>query len=125
SSTWRMAGAVATVLKRLATGRESAENLGGPVAIAQISVQAAQLGLERLLLLVAFLSVNIGMVNLLPIPILDGGQIVINILESAKGSPFSPRSREYILRAGLAIILMLFVFVMFNDIRRILVGWWA
>lgn len=68
---------------------------------------------------------NIGMVNLLPIPILDGGQIVINVLESAKGSPFSPRSREYILRAGLAIILVLFVFVMFNDIRRILVGWWT
>src|SRR5690606_35307807 len=60
NGTWRMAGAVATILKRLVTGRESMENLGGPVAIAQVSVQAAQLGLERLLVLLAFLSVNIG-----------------------------------------------------------------
>lgn len=119
NGTWRMAGAVVTVLRRLVTGRESMENLGGPVAIAQVSVVAAQTGVESLLALLAFLSVNIGIFNLLPIPILDGGQILIAVLEAAKGSAFSPRTREYILRFGLAAIALLFVVVMFNDIRRL------
>ena len=57
------------------------------------------------------------MLNLLPIPILDGGQILINVLESAKGSPFSMRTREYILRFGLVAIALLFVIVMYNDTR--------
>lgn len=118
--TWEAAGAVVTILRRMVTGRESMENLGGPVAIAQISVAAARTGVENLLALLAFLSVNIGIFNLLPIPILDGGQIVVNVLEAAKGSAFSARTKEYILRAGLALILALFVFVMFNDVRNLL-----
>jgi regulator of sigma E protease len=56
--------------------------------------------------------------NLLPIPVLDGGQVLINVLEAAKGSAFSTRTREYILRAGLAAIALLFVTVMWNDIAR-------
>jgi regulator of sigma E protease len=121
--TWESAGAVVTILRRMVTGRESMENLGGPVAIAQISVAAARTGIENLLVLVGFLSVNIGIFNLLPIPILDGGQIIINVLEAAKGSKFSARTREYVFRAGLALILALFVFVMFNDVRNMLRAW--
>jgi regulator of sigma E protease len=63
------------------------------------------------------LSINVAVLNLLPIPILDGGQILINVLESAKGSPFSLRTREYILRFGLLAIALLFVIVMYNDTR--------
>jgi regulator of sigma E protease len=121
--TWESAGAVVTILRRMVTGRESMENLGGPVAIAQISVAAARTGIENLLVLVGFLSVNIGIFNLLPIPILDGGQIIINVLEAAKGSKFSARTREYVFRAGLALILALFVFVMFHDVRNVLRSW--
>ncbi len=120
TATWGMAGAVVTVLQRLVTGRESVENLGGPVAIARISVAAAESGAENLLALIAFLSVNIGIFNLLPIPILDGGQILINVLEAAKGSAFSPRTRDVILRVGLVAIGMLFVVVMFNDIKSLI-----
>jgi regulator of sigma E protease len=94
------------------------KDLGGPIAIAQVSVQAAQGGIETVLLLVALISINVAVFNLLPIPILDGGQIVLNVAESIKGSAFSTRTRERILRGGLLIIGLLFVTVMFNDISR-------
>ena len=77
---------------------------------------AARNGAEMLLSLIAFLSINVAVLNLLPIPILDGGQILLNVIESAKGSAFSARTREYILRAGLLAIALLFALVMFNDL---------
>jgi regulator of sigma E protease len=93
-------------------------DLGGPIAIAQVSVQAARGGIETLLLLVALISINVAVFNLLPIPILDGGQILLNVAETIKGSAFSSQTRERILRGGLLIIGLLFVTVMFNDISR-------
>ena len=118
-STWAMAGLVTTVVKRLFTREVSVSNLGGPIAIARQSVAAARGGMEDFLQLLAFLSINIAVLNLLPIPILDGGQIVMQLLEAAKGSPFSDRTREYLLRFGLAAIILLFVVVMWNDITRL------
>lgn len=118
-ATVAMAGSIVGVVRGLFTGNVGVENLGGPIAIARVSVEAAQGGLETFLGLIAFLSINIAVLNLLPIPVLDGGQILIHVLEAAKGSPFSPRAREYILRAGLALILMLVVIVMYNDIRAL------
>jgi regulator of sigma E protease len=93
-------------------------DLGGPIAIAQVSVQAARGGVESLLLLIALISINVAVFNLLPIPILDGGQIVLNIAETIKGRAFSTQTRERILKGGLLIIGLLFVTVMFNDISR-------
>jgi regulator of sigma E protease len=93
-------------------------DLGGPIAIAQVSVQAARGGIETLLLLVALISINVAVFNLLPIPILDGGQILLNVLETIRGSAFSTQTRERILKGGLLIIGLLFVTVMFNDISR-------
>ena len=93
-------------------------DLGGPIAIVQVSVQAARGGIENLLALIAFISINVAVFNLLPIPILDGGQIVLNLAESIKGSAFSTQTRERILKGGLLIIGLLFVTVMFNDISR-------
>ena len=90
--------------------------LGGPIAITRASVTAAQSGLESLFYLIALLSVNVAVLNLLPIPILDGGQILINVAESVKGGPFSTRTREYILRFGLVAILLIFVVSTFNDV---------
>jgi len=126
--TWEEAGNVVAFLKRLLVGRVSVSQLGGPIAITRASVEAARLGLEQLFGLIAFLSVNVAVLNLFPIPILDGGQILINIIESAKGSPFSLRTREYILRFGLVAIALLFVTVMYNDTRSgiaNLFGWIA
>jgi len=91
--------------------------LGGPIAITRVAVSQARKGLDDLFALIALLSINVAVLNLLPIPILDGGQILINVLESAKGSPFSMRTREYILRFGLFAIALLFAIVMYNDTR--------
>jgi regulator of sigma E protease len=120
--TWGMAGTVIDALKGLATRRVAASELGGPIMIATASVQAARGGLENLLFLIALISVNLAVFNLLPIPILDGGQIMVAILEAIKGSAFSTQTREYILRAGLAAVLLLFALVTYNDLRRLLMS---
>jgi regulator of sigma E protease len=100
---------------QLVTGKVSLKTLSGPVGIAKVSIQAARGGFVDLGLLLAFISVNLAILNLLPIPILDGGQIVINVLEAFRGTPFSLRTREMVLRAGLLAIAFLFVIVMYND----------
>jgi regulator of sigma E protease len=117
---WENASAIVQIVRGLFSGAVSTSQLGGPIAIGVVSVQAAQGGLETLMLLIAFLSINVAVLNLLPVPILDGGQILLNILEAAKGSAFSARTREYILRAGLLAIALLFALVMFNDIKGLI-----
>lgn len=121
-ATWRMAGTVIDALHGLATRRVSASELGGPIMIAQASVQAARGGLEQLLFLIALISTNLAVFNLLPIPVLDGGQIVIGLLEGIKGKAFSWKTREYILRAGIFAVLLLFALVTYNDLRRLVVS---
>jgi regulator of sigma E protease len=120
--TWGMAGSVIDALKGLATRRVKASELGGPIMIATASVQAARGGFENLLVLISLISVNLAVFNLLPIPILDGGQILVQILEAAKGSAFSAKTRDNILRAGLAAVLLLFALVTYNDLRRLVVS---
>jgi regulator of sigma E protease len=115
--TWLNAGAVFDILHKIGTGEQSVKQLGGPIAITRAAVDAARSGIDTLFQLIALLSINVAVLNLLPIPILDGGQILINVLESAKGSPFSMRTREYILRLGLFAIALLFLVVMYNDTR--------
>jgi len=107
--------AIVESVGKLVTGQVSIKTLSGPVGIAKYSVQAARSGLENLLLLLAVISVNLAVLNLLPIPILDGGQIVVNVVESIRGTPLTLRTRELILRAGLLAIAFLFVVVMYND----------
>jgi regulator of sigma E protease len=113
--TANLTGMILQSLRDLATGRASFAALSGPVGIARVSVQAARTGFEDLLILLAAISLNVAIFNLLPIPILDGGQIVMTVIESAKGRPLSLRTRELVLRAGLLAIAMLIVLVMYND----------
>lgn len=120
NTTWNMGTSVIRVVGGLITGQVSVSQLGGPITIGRVSVEAAKSGLEALWSLIAFLSINVAVLNLLPIPILDGGQILINVAEGIKGKPFSMRTREYIMRAGLAAIALLFVLVMFNDIKGLI-----
>ena len=120
NKTWENASSIVQIVRGLFSGAVSTSQLGGPIAIGMVSVQAAQGGVETLMLLIAFLSINVAVLNLLPVPILDGGQILLNILETAKGSAFSARTREYILRAGLVAIALLFALVMFNDIKGLI-----
>jgi len=107
-----------TVLGRIITGRESAESLGGPIRIAQLSGQAASLGLVALINLTAVLSVSIGLINLFPIPMLDGGHLLFYAYEAVVGKPMPERVQEVGMRIGLSLVLALFVFVTWNDITR-------
>jgi regulator of sigma E protease len=117
--TWFVSTGVVDVVKKLFTRQQSVRELGGPIAIVRASVAAGQLGLRKIFELLALISVNVAVLNLLPIPILDGGQILINIAEAAKGSAFSARTREYILRVGLAAILLIFAMSTYNDVLRL------
>ena len=116
-ATWQMGGSVLDVLGGLFRGTVSVKQLGGPIAIARTSVAAARTGLESLFTLIAFLSINLAVLNLMPVPILDGGQVLITIAEGVKGSAFSDRTRENFMRVGLVAIGALFLIVMFNDLK--------
>jgi regulator of sigma E protease len=122
-ATWSMAGAVVTVLGGLFRGSVSVSQLGGPVEIARASVTAAQSGAQPLWMLVAFLSINLAILNLLPIPLLDGGQIVLQLVEGAIRRPLPMMVREWYARIGLVAILALFLTVTFNDLKRLVTGW--
>lgn len=113
----QMADNVFAVLKGLFSGEVSAKNLGGPIAIAKTSVQAARGGADMLWTLIAFLSINIAILNLVPIPVLDGGQILMVLAERVKGGEFSMRTREAFARVGVLAVLALIVLVTFNDVR--------
>jgi regulator of sigma E protease len=98
------------------SGRESTDQLGGPIRIAQVSGQVATAGFVALLHLAAVLSVSIGLLNLFPIPLLDGGHLLFYAIEAARGRPLSDRAQEVGFRIGLALVLMLMIFATFNDI---------
>lgn len=121
-ATLDMTTLVFTSLRRIATRETPVSDLGGPILIAQSSVQAARQGASVLFYLIALLSVNLAIFNLLPIPILDGGQIVVQVVESASHRPLSDRARENVARIGLAVIVTIFVMVTFNDIKRLIFG---
>ena len=103
-------------LKRFVVGREDKCQLGGPVKIADMAGKAAKLGFEWLVQLVALLSVGIGILNLLPIPPLDGGHLVFYGLEAAKGRPVSERAMEAVYRVGMFLVLGFMGFVFWNDL---------
>ena len=103
----------------LFVGAGSTGDLGGPLRIAQLSGQAASLGFQFLLQLCAALSVSIGLLNLFPVPLLDGGHLLFYSVEAVRGRPLSPRAQEMGSRIGLGLVLMLMVFVTYNDILHL------
>lgn len=103
-------------LKRFVVGREDKCQLGGPVKIADMAGRAAKLGFEWLVQLVALLSVGIGILNLLPIPPLDGGHLLFYGIEAVKGRPVSERAMEAVYRAGMFLVLGFMAFVFWNDL---------
>jgi regulator of sigma E protease len=106
-------------LSDILTRRAPADQLRGPVGIAEIAGDVSTLGPAALLRLVAYLSVAIGFINLFPIPMLDGGHLLFYAVEAVRREPLSERTQEIGLRIGLALVLMLIVFVTFNDLRRL------
>ena len=103
-------------------GRQSADQLGGPIRIAEVSGQVAKIGPEALLNLIAVISVSIGLINLFPVPLLDGGHLLFYAIEGLRRKPLSEKTQEIGFRIGLALVLMLMVFATWND--RLIVWRW-
>ncbi|MCO6419071.1 RIP metalloprotease RseP [Siccirubricoccus sp. KC 17139] len=112
-------------LGEIITGQRSAKELGGPIRIAEISGEAASLGLTPLVNLMALLSVSLGLLNLFPIPMLDGGHLAFYAAEAIRGRPLPPKAQEYGFRAGFALIVTLFLFASWNDIVHGAIGKWV
>ena len=117
--TWFVVERTFSYIGGIVTGRESADQLGGPIRIAQVSGQVATVGVAALLHLAAVLSVSIGLLNLFPVPLLDGGHLLFYAIEAIRGRPLSERAQEYGFRIGLALVLMLMIFATFNDILHL------
>ncbi len=109
-------------LGRVVSGRASSKSIGGPIAIAQIAGSAAASGMADLLWVMGFISLQLGMLNLMPIPILDGGLTLFLIIEVILRRPISLKKREIAQQVGLALIILLMIFAFYNDIMRLIVG---
>jgi len=117
--TWRIMEGTVSYVWGVITQRQSADQLGGPIRVAQISGQVADLGILPLISLTAVLSVSIGLINLAPVPILDGGHLVFYAAEALRGRPLSEGVQDVGFRIGLGLVLMLMVFVTWKDIMRL------
>ena len=114
--TWFVVDRTLAYIGGVFTGREAADQVGGPLRIAQISGQVATIGLTALIHLAAVLSISIGLLNLFPVPLLDGGHLLFYGIEAVRGKPLSERAQEMGFRIGLALVVMLMIFATFNDI---------
>jgi regulator of sigma E protease len=123
--TWFVIERTLSYIGGVVSGREAADQLGGPIRIAQVSGQVASEGLPSLLSLAAVLSVSIGLLNLFPVPLLDGGHLLFYGIEALRGKPLSERAQEVGFRIGLAIVVMLMIFATYNDILHLAAQWTA
>jgi regulator of sigma E protease len=117
--TWFVIDRTLAYIGGVFTGREAADQVGGPLRIAQISGQVATIGLAALIQLAAVLSISIGLLNLFPVPLLDGGHLLFYLVEAIRGRPLSERAQEMGFRIGLGLVLMLMVFATYNDILHL------
>jgi regulator of sigma E protease len=117
--TWSTSAAIVTLLGDLFTGDESLRSLGGPLTIGQISGEASRAGIEVMLQWMALLSVNLAVLNLLPIPVLDGGQLLFLFIEALRGRPLSIEQRLRLSHVGLIIVVGIMVWAITNDVLRL------
>ncbi len=117
--TWLVVKGTLIFIKELILGRQDAKELRGPIGIGQVTSQVATLGIAQLLSLAAVISVSIGLLNLFPIPMLDGGHLLFYAIEAVRGRAMSPRSMDIAYKIGLACVLGLMLFATTNDIGRL------
>jgi regulator of sigma E protease len=106
-------------LGQIITGRRQTDELGGPIRIAEMSGDVARGGPASLLVFMAVLSVNLGLINLFPVPMLDGGHLLFYAVEGLRGRPRGPRAQEYGFRIGLVLVFSLMLFATWNDLSRL------
>ncbi len=117
--TWEISVATLQVLGQLITGQRDADQLKGPIGIAQMSGQAADAGFNNVLWFIALLSANLGLVNLLPIPMLDGGHLLFYAVEGIQGKPMAVKAQEFAFKFGIALLVSLMAFTIINDIVQL------
>ncbi len=120
--TWHLSKLFIVTIGKLLEGVVSLKTLGGPILIAQMAGQQASEGMLNLIHFIALISVNLAVLNLLPIPVLDGGHVVLFALEGLIGRPLGPKKVEWAQRAGMLLLLLLMIFVFYNDIMRLIPG---
>ncbi len=118
--TWDMSLFTLKMMKKMIKGEESLKNISGPLTIAQYAGYSAQLGIERFLFFLALVSLSLGIINLLPIPMLDGGHLLYYLVEMIKGSPVSERTEEWGMKIGGVVLFSLMALALFNDFERLL-----
>lgn len=117
--TWHMSYMTLVSVKKMLLGQMSAKNLSGPISIAKVAGASAQSGLRSFLGFMAYLSISLGVLNLLPVPVLDGGHLLFYALEWVRGKPLSERVQALGMQLGIALVLSLMAFAVFNDIARL------
>ncbi len=118
AKTWEMSALTVQMLWRMLTGQVSAKNISGVVSIAEFAGISAYLGVTAYLAFLAIISVSLGVLNLMPVPLLDGGQIVYQVVEAIKGSPISERAQLFGQQVGIALLVVLMSLAFYNDISR-------
>ncbi|MBO0662358.1 RIP metalloprotease RseP [Jiella sp. MQZ9-1] len=116
AQTWFITHQTVGFIGQVLTGRQNADQIGGPIRIAKVSSEVSTIGIGALLNLAALLSISIGILNLLPIPMLDGGHLLFYAFEAVRGRPLSERVQEVGFRIGLALVVLLMIFAFWNDI---------
>jgi regulator of sigma E protease len=111
------------VVVKLFSGSLSAKQVGGPILIVDAAAKAASVGLTAYFNFIAIISINLAILNLLPVPVLDGGHLMFLSIEAIRRRPLSEKVMTMANRVGLTLLLMLMVFVFYNDITRIIVPW--
>ncbi|WP_233468223.1 RIP metalloprotease RseP [Zooshikella ganghwensis] len=119
SKTWSMTALTLSSIKKMIEGVVSVKNLSGPITIAKVAGDTARSGIESFLNFLAILSISLGVLNLLPIPILDGGHLVYYLIEWVKGSPVSQKAQEFGSRIGIALIITMMFVAFYNDLSRL------
>ena len=117
--TWRIISVTFKYLGKLVKGSESSKQIGGPVSIAKMAGDAASSGVIRFAVFIAFLSTSVGLINLFPIPMLDGGHLVYYAIETVSGKPLGKQAQEWGFRVGLSLVAMLMAFGFWNDLTRV------
>jgi regulator of sigma E protease len=118
AKTWEMSSLTVQMLWRIVTGQVSAKNISGPISIAEFAGISAYLGLTAFLAFLAIISVSLGVLNLMPVPLLDGGQVVYQLVEAVKGTPLSERTQLLGQQVGIALLVVLMSLAFYNDISR-------
>jgi regulator of sigma E protease len=118
AKTWEMSSLTVQMLWRILTGQVSAKNISGPISIAEFAGISAYLGLTAFLAFLAIISVSLGVLNLMPVPLLDGGQVVYQMVEAIKGTPLSERAQLFGQQVGIALLVVLMSLAFYNDISR-------